>query len=555
MSVFHTTDHRVAVSKPGGGYTLYDLAKKQTEHRDSVERGEGGEAETVPVYCSQCFETPLTPYQKVLSELTPDGAYLVGTVGIFNDDQTDYTQQAYPQRHHEGDLAVNTLGRYHLSLSSLSNTHHLAPGEALYNHNTDGRLGEVLCYWHVHHPVKHLVGFNALVKVDNRPGQYGQVFWDTASEAVTGFSWGSLETAEGRLVAELSAVHIPGRKGCFARAVTGADDTKKALDGLCFGFEPCQTLRAGLFDAPSESLTGAQETDPVQKFLAHYKLSMDQYLSVNKLVYKHKGDTHIEQYLHKGIDDYKQLYGQTTTDQTVTNRLITANIMNAQQQPQQPSMPLQNPYYSNNNNAHQINIQDIMQRVEAKHKKQLETERREREQERHKQELDMLKNTVSKLQARLEETPSLATISPTVSAAVAAAPSVKRARVEDEERPADDSVTQRLNQITSYLQKLIEMPQTTTSIQQPKTPVLEVVSESVTIPMADYQSMKKMMEDINYKLSVPEKNVTPIIVESITPEATASSSVMVTANAPLTSAKTSAKRKQVELIDTVFANL
>nr|WAS29287.1 capsid maturation protease [Lake sturgeon herpesvirus] len=552
MSVFHTTDHRVAVSKPTGGYVLYDIAKQETEYQDHFDQAQTQAADTVPVYCPQCFKTPRTQYEKTVADLTPNGAYLVGTVGLFNDDKTDYEVKDYPsQRNHEGDLAVNTLGRYHLSIDSLNNTHHLSPGTALYNHNADGCLGNVLCYWHVHHPVKNLVGFNALVRVDNQPGQYGRVFWDTASEAITGFSWGSLETTEGRLVTELSAVHVPGRKGCFARAVTGVDDTRQALEGLCFGAEPCQTLRAGLFETPLSSNT---EQDPVEKFLAHYKLSMDQYLSINKLVYKHKGDTHIEQYLHKGIDDYKQLYGQTTTDHTVTNRLITAN-MNTQQQPlqpqpqPQPSMSSAMPYYNSmsQNQMTQYTIQEIMQKIEAKHKKQLEVEKREREQEKHKQELDMLKNTVLKLQARLEETPAVS--SP-----------VKKAKIEEEDRqPAvavEDPVTQRLNQITGYLQKLIEMPQTTPSatMVQPHTTTttispaaMDTIESVVTIPVVDYNVMKKMMEDISSRLSVPDSVITPIKndISEVTP-------ALITASVPL---KSNGKRKHIEPIDSVFSNL
>nr|UKB92888.1 putative capsid maturation protease [Acipenserid herpesvirus 1]WJJ61028.1 capsid maturation protease [Acipenserid herpesvirus 1] len=569
MSVFHTTDHRVAVAKPGGGYTLYDMINKRTEQRDEVELQGAEAAETVPVYCPQCFQTPADCYQKVVGDIAINGTYLVGTVGLFTDDKSDYKPEAYPQRNHEGDLAVDTLGLYHLSKNSLTNTHHLAPGKALYNHNTDGCVGDVICYWHVHHPAKDLVGFNALVRVDTEPDRYGKVFWDTASEAITGFSWGSLETSEGRLVAELSAVHIPGRKGCFARAVAGAQGVKQALDGLCFGAEPSQTLRAGLFDTTSPtSNVGVNST--VHKFLAHYKKSMDQYLSVNKLVYKHKGNTHIEQYLHKGIDDYKQLYGQTTTDHTVTNRLITANMNTQQPQPQPQMMPsalpLQqhNPYYATstqNPMMTQFTIQDIMQRVEAKHKKQLELEKKEREQEQHKQELDILKNTVLKLQAKLEETP-IATQLP------------KKAKVEESQPVVEDAVSQRLNQITSYLQKLIEMPQTIppAAIVQPSqsfqpTPasssssasggsvvVETATTDSVTIPVADYQAMKKLMEDINTKLnSSPtpaQVSVTPITtIEHNSPEAT---SAVVTANIPL---KAGEKRKPTESIDSVFANL
>ncbi|AEF97687.1 ORF28 [white sturgeon herpesvirus 2] len=276
---------------------------------------------TVPQFCDKCFgkSSYVLPslYQQYKS-------FVVGTCCIFSD-QKQITDTQIP-----GDLTKATIDKYQQPLNVCSTMTQRSPGDFKYAHEMS--IGTVLGYWHVHKQDQIYLNVIAGLNESELTKRCISTFKNSFENSVIpcGLSLGTGDIGFNEVILECSLVVVPARKGCFAKLTT-SKNLSATLESFCFKphTQMCNLLLAsfGTVDDIQD-----QSNDDIEAFYKTHIESLNNYIKLLKLVYAHKGETVVEQYLKDGETIHQQLIGEPP-------KILSANMQVNNEQPSGSGAP------------------------------------------------------------------------------------------------------------------------------------------------------------------------------------------------------------------------
>nr|WNR62148.1 capsid maturation protease [Acipenser herpesvirus 2] len=254
---------------------------------------------SVPQFCDKCFGKSSYALPALHQHYK---SFVVGTCCIFSD-QEQITDTQIP-----GDLTKATIDKYQQPLKVCSTMTQRSPGDFKYAHEMS--IGKVLGYWHVHkHDQIYLNVVAGLDETSELTKRCITTFKNSFKNSIIpcGLSLGTGDIGFNEIILECSLVVVPARKGCFAKLIT-AENLSATMESFCFKphAQMCNLLLAsfGTVDSPHD------KSDDIETFYKTHIESLNNYIKLLKLVYAHKGETVIEQYLKDGETIHQQLVGE-----------------------------------------------------------------------------------------------------------------------------------------------------------------------------------------------------------------------------------------------------